>query len=287
MGRSGDAIAAIRQNLSWLERRFGNEHLRTASAQMQLAMLLEDDAHFDEARRLAEMALQSHLHLLGPSHPLSALQENNLGALLSDQQLYPESLGPLEKALRVVERQPDALAFGPIVRVSTGRVLLRLGRDVEARQQFERALELTRRTSERVLILTGLAELDHRAGDDAKSLDELARALTLVKPTEVEAADPLRLNADIEFDRGNAARALELDRRALALIEHFSGPHSFQAAPMLRGIGAALLALGDRAGAEAALSRALPLVSALPGGGPEKKRVEKLLARARGSAPQQ
>jgi tetratricopeptide (TPR) repeat protein len=284
-GRNRDALAAIRQALSSYEKRVGTENRRTAAARMQLALYLQDDAQFGEARQLAERAFETKRHLFGPSHPVTAAEEINLAVLLRDQQLYALSLHHLENALQVLERQPVAPATHAEALASLGAVLLRLGRDGEARQRFQRALELTHRTSERVAVLTGLAELDHRAGDDTEALEELKRALSLVKPTDVVAADALRQNADIELDRGNAERALEIDRRALELIEHAWGPRSFRAAPMLRGIGAALLAVGDQSGAEPVLARALPLVSSLPGGDAERKRVEELLARARGSAP--
>jgi tetratricopeptide (TPR) repeat protein len=280
-GRNRDAIEAVRKALPLLERRLGAEHRRTATAQMALAWYLEQEGQFDEARRLAEAALEGKKRVLGAHHPSTATEEGNVGSLLIDQGLYRESLPHLEQALAILEAQPIRLGAEAQFLGNLGEVLSLLGRDQEARRPFERGLQVARKTSERVQILAGLAMLDHRAGRDEKAMEEFAQALALVKPSDALAARPLRLQAEVELACGRPEHALELGRRALSIVEQTRGATSFRAGPVLRGMGESLLALGNSSAATTVLERALPLVRVVPGWSAEVARVEELLKEAR------
>lgn len=140
--RAGDTVAA-QEALAQLRRRVAAAHLTGAAGPDDYATTTQTDL---DTAAVVEKELEAQL--------------------LFEEGKTSQTLALLKQATAAEEILP--FAFGPpqVVKPShelLGELLLELGRPVEARAQFERALE---RAPRRVLSLLGLARAAGQAGDD-------------------------------------------------------------------------------------------------------------------------
>ena len=84
-GRSSEAIPIARRTLDMRLKLLGSDHLETATAMNNLAILLYEKWELPEAERLYRQVLEFDLRRLGEVHPNTATVTNNLAFVLRDR----------------------------------------------------------------------------------------------------------------------------------------------------------------------------------------------------------
>lgn len=179
---------------------------------------------------------------------------------------YEEGLQLARSARAASERTNDPLLTVDL-EAALGAVHLRHGHRKQARQTFERGLELARALVDqgrddaagRVATLhNNLGALAREDEDVHGALDHLRLALELnearLLPTHPALADNLQNIADCKTLQGRHEEAIVDYRRAIAIFEVSKGPRSSSSAVARSNLASALLAAGrlDEAGREAA-----------------------------------
>ncbi len=234
LGRSAEALAQARRALELREVAFGPDDVQTAIARVNVAIGLQRMGRPEESLALYRRALETYRRELGEHHPLHAHTLFNL----ADNE---RELGRHADARRHATAARDLL-----IAVLGGEHTLVASAD-------------------HVLGLLGLAE---RRLPEAEQHARRALALgsRLRGPDHARVAHYTLTLAAIRHERGDPAQALELARRALAVLEQRED--RMGAARARIRIGTALAALGDRAGARAALDAALATTEAAPADDP-------------------
>jgi tetratricopeptide (TPR) repeat protein len=207
------------------ERMWGSHDPRTALALNNLALVLWEQGHPNDALPLLERARLIRDEKLGPEHLDTAETLNNLGALLKEQGDASSARPLLERALMIYENM-----LGP-EHPWTARTLNNLASVLQvegdlagAQRLFERALALR----EKVL------GPDHQ--DTAMSLTDFAQLF---------------------YEQKELDRARLLYERALAIYERTLGPEHPWTANSLIGLAQVLEAQGNIMAAEPLFQRAL------------------------------
>ncbi len=143
-----------------------------------VAILMDHQGHFDEAKSLYENALSSTERVLGVDHPDTKVAAFNLVhnlksqvELLLKQNLFINAKPLAEKAFRIAERvlgEGDRDTLGSMIGLST--VLVGLNHLDEAKTFFERGVRISERSLGAADVLTigfcmGLAGVNKRIED--------------------------------------------------------------------------------------------------------------------------
>jgi len=182
---------------------------------------------------------------------IAAMQEDDFGALLLDQQA-------LVAHAAAGDRRNEAIARGNI-----GAGWLGLGRLADARRELEEGLRLLRGNGERALEVSPLCALSTLArwqGDDAHALVHARTALdtaVAVQARDQEIAALCRLG-DAELALGRHAAAAEAFASAQARAGEIASPFQLDAAA---GLARVALARGDTGAAMHALNPLLATVA--------------------------
>jgi len=269
------ALADARKSLSATERAFGPDHVRTARSQNSLALLLQDQGEYEEARRLFELALRIVEDELGPDHLSTATRLNNLAMLLQDQGAFEEARPLFERALRIREESlgPDH----PETSVSLNNLaMLRYyhGDYEEAYSLFERAF----RIDEAVLgpdhlstatSVSNLASLLVVQGDYEAARPLYERALQIREAAlgreHPSIATILNNLASLLQDQGAYEAARPLYERALRIREAALGPDHPSTATSLNNLAMLLQDQGAFEEAQLLHERALRIKEAVLG----------------------
>lgn len=222
--RYAEALAADLAALAIVERTLGGAHPLTMSVKRDLGLCYQHLGEYAKARDVLGNLLETQRSKLGADNPAVAGTDINYGILLTDAGDLAGAEAAEREAREIFEKKYGHAFQG--VRIAQGNlaaVHMRQGRYEEAARELgeveaeERALA----SSEMDMFMT-----THRLG-------ELARL------------------------RGDATRAIELERRALSTTLAENGEATRFAAMVHRGLGLALRDHGDTAGAVSELRASL------------------------------
>ena len=226
-------------------------------------------AAYSQAAPLLRDALTMGEKVLGPEHPLTATNLNNLGRLLYDQGDLSGARPLYERALAIHEK-----VLGPEHPLTAGclnnlALLLRDQSDFAGAQQlFERVLAIGEKALGpehhlTAMSLNNLALALRDQGDFAGARQLFERALAIgekaLGPEHRVTATSLNNLAAVLCDQGDLAGARALHERALAVHEKAFGPEHPATANSLNNLAFLLQAQGDLAGARPLYERALAI----------------------------
>jgi tetratricopeptide (TPR) repeat protein len=243
-----------------------------------------ETGHADRALRRLDRVVESQLavprarllraELLTLAGELQRAEVDALQAFEADPQLSGavdllfaiyERQGKLAEALRSFEEAESVGVLHPGARVLLGRLYLSQGRSDEAREAYEKVIEVDPESAAAKNDLAYLLAAESRDLDRAQTLAEQAqRAL----PEQPEAIDTVGY---VYLRKGHHEAALHQFRRAIALAEAQRG----EASPTFHyHVGLTLSALERNAEAAAAFERALALDSEFAGAADARRQLE-------------
>jgi eukaryotic-like serine/threonine-protein kinase len=193
VGRPAEALKLHQETLALLTTKLGSNHLQTLGSMNNLALAFSSVGRYDEALKLGQETLELTKARLGPEHPRTLACMDSLaaiygasGRLTASVKLYDETVMLMKTRLgrdnTTTLSAMNALAGG----------LAALGRHAEAVGIYEETLALRE------------SRLGPDHGDTVSSIDKLARLLATSRDLNV----------------GNAKRAVELAKRAVAVSPH-------------------------------------------------------------------
>jgi eukaryotic-like serine/threonine-protein kinase len=288
-GHLAVAESLTRRALAIRTERHGLHHLETAESQNNLAVVLQAEGRTAEAEPLYRAALATREVESGPNSPITGFTANNLAALLEAN----DDLAPAESLYRRSLAVSEA-AFGhDNPRVSTslvnlGRLLGRLERWEEAEGYLQRALAIDRGVGENhpytAYDLRTLGDLMRTKGDLPAAERYYRQALAIYgrlgSEGEVSTGSVLRGLALLHLERGEAAPAESLLRRAIALWTGQIPPEQLDFQHLRALLGESLADLGRYAEAESLLvASRITLVASLPADDPRRARARAALTR--------
>jgi CHAT domain-containing protein/Tfp pilus assembly protein PilF len=211
------------------------------------AAALDGAGRFEEARALAERALDAAEKALVPDHIYVAYLLNRLGLIQRSKGEYAKAEASLQRALTVNEK---ALGLEHPQTVDSlmglGLVYRSLGDFVKAGRLLQQALEITERTlgSEHPRVVSCLLSLDvfHSVlGDEAQSERELQRALAIARktlePDDLLMSKVLNNLGDHYRTKKEYERAEAFLQQALAIKEKTLGAEHPLVADSLQNLG--------------------------------------------------
>ncbi len=223
----------------------------------------------EEARPLAERALELREKALGPEHPDVAHSLNNLAILYhlkgdyaKAEPLYQRSLAIMEKALGP-EHLDVKYPLGGLADIYWEK-----GDYAKAEPLFQRELAIAEKAlgpehPDVAYSLNGLASLYRDKGDYAKAEPLHQRALAIrekaLGPEHPDVAFHLNNLALLYNVKGDYAQAEPLHQRALAIYEKARGPEHPFVARSLNNLAALYRDKGDYAKAEPLFQRSLAI----------------------------
>jgi CHAT domain-containing protein/Tfp pilus assembly protein PilF len=225
---------------------------------------------YDEARPLAERALEIRSKELGPEHLDVAQSLNNLaiiyrrkGDSAKSEQLHQRALAIREKMLGS-EHPLVAQSLHNLANLYDDR-----GNSAKAEQLYQRGLEIGEKAlgSEHPHVATSLNSLAiiyRDKGDYAKAEPLYQRALTIrektLEPGHPHIGTSLNNLATLYHDKGDYEKAEPLYQRALAIQEKTLGPEHPRVAQSLSSLAILHRTKGDYAKAEQFHQRALAIL---------------------------
>jgi eukaryotic-like serine/threonine-protein kinase len=250
----GDRLARHREGLQWereantlLTRLNHADDLSAAGLLANTANIHFAQGDYEQARQLAQRALDIKQEILGPDHPELANALNTVGAILFRQGEHDEALRLHERALAIQEKtlgsmHPDVgITFSNIATVYYAR-----SDHVNALAMFERTLALWRASlgedHPRVAAALSNAAAVYQsldAPDEARKRYEDALAIQEknLQPDHPNIGSVLMNLANVHVSLGEQTRAQGLYLRALAIFEKSLGPEHPEVARTLDNLG--------------------------------------------------
>ena len=268
-GRSKLAEPLAREQVAWLQARYGATHPQLVSAGRRHARALTELLEYERAVEVTEAQVHLHEQLYGPDHPATAQAINDLAVSYDRATRDAQALAASERALAIRQKvlgpdHPDTMMSLRNVAISRRRA----GHAAEA-------LPLYRTVAE--TYMKSLGELNPRAigaADDVGNplldlgrVDEVRRLRRAVAARYERAiaqpgADPMLFDEYAAFLFDTEPEDLRDTRKAVAMARRAVDLTKRQDFGVLRTLALALEADGDRAGALAVAREA----SATPGG---------------------
>ena len=142
-GRYDDALSVAENALKLSERELGTDHLTTATALNELAVVYVALGRYDEAEPVYKRSLAIREESLGPDDPDVALSLNNLAQLYRAQRRYTEAEPLYKRALEIEEKalSPEDPDVATTLDTLAGLYHLQ-GRFAEAEPLYQRALAI-------------------------------------------------------------------------------------------------------------------------------------------------
>lgn len=270
-----------------LGRRDGTSEVAVLGVAMERARIARLQGHYDAARDRLDEAL-SHAPSLLADHTTVIAARNDLAANLV-------SLGQLDEAhaiftellpLQIAAKGPWHRSVG-MLRTNLGAIAHTRKRYAEAREHYERALELhedndDERNAEQIWFRLGLLELDeNKLAAAQEKLLRVYSSRSIRRGTDhVSLAEVHSAQAEVHRLRGEYGLALREGHRAIELLEAAHGPEHLGLRIPLVSLGRTQLQGGDRREAVTALRRAHALVYAHDIDGAVRAEVQFDLAKA-------
>ena len=257
----GRASILLRQALSTLRRRLGENHPETAETLSELGVALEQVQRYPEAERAYRQSLKRFEHAFGPRHPKTAIVQANLAGLLDRlsrpaeaRRLFEQSIATQRATLgpRHVDLANTLFSYG----------LLLMGEQDHARADaaLSEALGIfgpDRYESAHCLRYLGLSAMDQErfaeaAGLLTRAADDYARTLGL---DDVEHWRTLANLGWAHLKLGQVELARRELSEAVARLERIAGPESYALRLPLKELGEAQTDAGAPAQAVDTLQR--------------------------------
>src|SRR6185436_12150452 len=206
----GSGLAASSRSLGIRARRLGPDHLDVATAHALVSRFLQGTGRGDSALVHMQRALDIRVARLAPDDTLLAKTWDQFAVLQRDRREMSAALEAWNRAIAIRTR-----VHGPehpeIARLlgQTGVPWMELGDLDRARQALHASLAMFARTSgpdaaDRWIPLNILADLENRAGNQARNLDLLQEALRIVRLNYGdEAREALTLRANLAIALAN------------------------------------------------------------------------------------
>ena len=193
-----------------------------------------------------------------------AIALERLANLYERLRRHDEGLATLSEALTLARQYATPTDVATMY-ASLGSLHQAAGDDEAAVASYRSALDMyTTEQPSRFGITTALARSLNRMGNVQQARDVLEHALAAVPPQHKEywaaVADELGVTLTTQ---GDPVRALELQRKALEIVE--AGSSRMGELVVLRDISPTYRALGDLASARNAIARAMEIASTIPG----------------------
>ena len=242
----------------------GPDSPMVASLHENLAHVFSAQARYGPAVQEMQQALAISTKILGAQHPSVLTQQGYLG-------LYNFYLGDYRTARTLLEsvvaqQRAQAGAQSPVVALALGNlgVVLAESTDLDAAENaFAEALRIDETTNGREseaaqIALGNLAYVHRLKGELDRAQTELLEVKRNEEKRSVDDDPELYYQlGEVQRLRGNAAEAVELDRKALQFAQMDPGESSDSAALAHDYLGLALRDAGDTAGAERELRASL------------------------------
>ncbi|MEM6295469.1 MAG: serine/threonine-protein kinase [Myxococcota bacterium] len=246
-----------------------------ANAYNDLAMLNENEGHYEKALEYHQKALEIRAELGGPRHPDVAWSHSNIGNTLHNQGKFEEARRHFELAIDI---ESEAIGLDSLTLAkplnNLGAALGALGRQDEALEVLTRALRIREQhlEPEDPQIASSYKELGSVAQDQGNT--ELARtyydkALAILTdaygPKHFLVGEMYYRLAALDRRTGDAEGALRRYEQArVAFVESFPNGHPFIAVT-IRDIGRVLYDQGKYAEAKEKVEEALPMMAKMLG----------------------
>ena len=246
------------------ERAQGADSPMVASLHENLAHVLSDQARYAQAAEEMQKALAISTKILGAQHPSVLTQRGYLGLYNFYLGNYATARSLLESV--VAEQRAQAGAQSPVVALALANLGLVLaeGTDLDAAENtFGEALRIDEATNGRdseaaQIALGNLAYVHRLKGELDRAQTELLEVQRNEEKHGIDDDPELYYQlGEVQRLRGNAAQAVDLDRKALQFALAGPGESSDSAALAHDYLGLALRDAGDTAGAERELRAAL------------------------------
>ena len=267
-GETDEALRLARNARAIRVDLFGTSHPLVASSDVLLGVVQTSIDHPEAALPYYDRARTVFEETLGPEHPTVATTYSNMAAVNLRLGRYAEAQPQCERALAIRQRALSADHPDLATALTTmGWVQLQLDDRSGAEASFRRALSIRERSlgpghPDVASVLGNLSVSLRLRGECTEALEAATRALAIVQVRSEDAGDVLwaELNlADARVTCGRPREALADFSGALPALERAGDAKRRELIRALRGIGEALLALDDAAGARAPLERALEL----------------------------
>ena len=249
-GQFDEGQEAYDRALGHFREQFDDDHPAIPKIVFNVANLLYQRGHYEDALVRYRDALEQLERLHGPGHPRCAVAHDAIGNTL-------RALGQMDEAVAEHQRSAELLraALGadhPDVALSLmnlGHAYDQMQRLEDAQRLYEEALELLGPHSDHVhlpvaLNNLGLLHADH--GNPAKGLPLVRRALDLLEarlgPNNPQLISPISALARLHTELGQIDQALALIDRQHGLAVAAHGPDHRNAAVALANMGNALRA---------------------------------------------
>jgi len=288
-GRFAEAAALQAPVVAWRERHHGLDHPSTLTGRYNLAYNLLDLGRFAESAHMLEDVIARQRRVLGPRHDRLAVSLRLLARTLDSSGRAEEALAPIAEALAIQAEEfgprhlqvASNLAWQSVIEADTGR-LAQAERDCREALSFFDA-ETTRRAdlpNVRAHLAVVLAETGHLGEAEA----QLSRAVADLRaghhqgPFLGYALDAL---GDVVRRRAQTARAAELTRESLTILERSLGRDHPTTVRSRVHAGAAQSAIGHAAEGEDLMRAGLTqLTDLFPAGHPDVASAQVALAEA-------
>ncbi|HTS50499.1 MAG TPA: CHAT domain-containing tetratricopeptide repeat protein [Bryobacteraceae bacterium] len=271
-GNLKDGEAFLRKGIEIRRSQIGGDTAEYAESANDLALFCRDTRKLDEARTLAEQAVEIRTRVLGPKDPLLAETMETLGSIYSARGEYEQSASTFAKARAIYESQLDPknpmAEYGTLL-VNIGGNDERLGKYQKAEADFETALQVLSKNPGvnhpiYATSLMGPALLETELGHYALSEKYYNQAAELLKkelgdqhPMYVQVLDH---RATLFQSMGNFAAAEADYTAALAARRKIFGPNHVLVAATLRNYGR-LVYVRNRAEGEKLLQESADIYS--------------------------
>jgi CHAT domain-containing protein/Tfp pilus assembly protein PilF len=244
--------------------------LYEAHRQSSESARLYRSSSYDSAQLLAERALETREHVLGPDHPDVAASLEFVGLICAARSDFDGAETLYLRALAIYEKAPGR---DP---VAIAEVLDNLAKSYTAKANYAQAERLAKQAlsmreaalgADHFLVAASLGTLAevYVAKRDLPSAQVFSdRALEVAGkaygPDDLTYTDFMNLAGRVQVDLGNYSRAEELLSQALHVRERVAGSDSLEASDSMYGVGyLALIKADNNIKAEQMLSRALAI----------------------------
>jgi tetratricopeptide (TPR) repeat protein len=264
-----DAEKYLIHAIQLYEKTMGAEHLDTAQALNNLALLYNRQGKYHQAEVLYQRTLKIRERALGADHSKVAQTLNNLALLYKDQGKYYQAEALYQRVLTIDEHtvglnHPDtAKAFNNLA-----LVYYEQGKYQEAESLYQRALCIEENTlppddPDLAFSLNNLADLYEERGDYQQAETLYQRALAIrelsVGADHPDTAQSLNNLAGLYEDQGKYQEAETLYQRALHIYEHVLGDEHVETARVLNNLAYLFRQQGNYRQAEAFFQRAIKI----------------------------
>ncbi|MCW5553204.1 MAG: serine/threonine protein kinase [Verrucomicrobiae bacterium] len=269
LGEFAKAEALHRAVLQTTTNLWGAEHTNTASALVNLALVLQRQNNLEEAEALTRQTLDIRRRLLGEEHPDVAMSLHILAQLAGLQGRLEEAAGILREVITIQRRlEGEEHPHLATTVQNLGQTLRMLGRLDEAAALEQEALAMRRKVlppdhPHIAVSLNGLAIVLNEQGRyteaDGLYREALALRKKLVGNEHPDVAETLNNLANNLQDQGRLAEAAAMHREALAVNKNVFGLEHPKMANSLNNLAFALREAGDLVEAETAMRQALDI----------------------------